>query len=130
MPFGIALALIRGNVFHDQFNERNLTDPQIQGLMKKVTVETSSELDQGYPAKRGTIVEIMSSDGKTYTQALDVARGEPEFPLGPEEVEEKFKQSASGLIEPESIQKVIQFVQTLEHRKEISTLLGYLQVRK
>jgi 2-methylcitrate dehydratase len=99
-------------------------------LMKRVTVETSSELDQDYPTKRGTIVEIMTPDGKTYTQALDVARGEPEFPLSPEEVEEKFRQSASGLIEPEALRKVTHFIQTLEDQKEISELFRLLQVKK
>jgi len=130
MPFGIAVALIRGNAFYDQFNDQNLKDPQIQGLMKRVAVETSLELDKDYPAKRGTIVEVMTSDGKTCTQAMDVARGEPEIPLSPEEVEEKFNQLATGLIEPESIRKVIQFIKNLEHKKEISELFVYLQVKK
>jgi 2-methylcitrate dehydratase PrpD len=130
MPFGIAVALIRGNVLYEQFNDQNLKDPQIQGLMKRVSVKTSPELDQDYPAKRGTIVEIMTRDGKTYTQALDVARGEPEFPLSPEEVEEKFRQFASGLIEPEALGKVIHFVQTLEDQKGVSDLFSWLQVKK
>jgi 2-methylcitrate dehydratase PrpD len=130
MSFGIAVALIRGNVFYDQFNDQNLRDPQIQGLMKRVSVETSPELDQDYPAKRGTVVELITHDGKTYTQALDVARGEPEFPLSPEEVEEKFRQFASGLIEPEALGKVIHFVQTLEDQKGVSELFSWLQVKK
>lgn len=130
MSFGIAVALIRGNVFYDQFNDQNLRDPQIQGLMKRVAVETSPELDKDYPAKRGTVVELITHDGKTYTQAMDVARGEPEIPLSPEEVEEKFRQLASGLLEPESIRKAIQFIQNLEGKKEISELFGCLKVKK
>jgi hypothetical protein len=61
---------------------------------------------------------------------MDVARGEPEIPLSPEEVEEKFRQLASGLLEPESIRKAIQFIQNLEGKKEISELFGCLKVKK
>jgi 2-methylcitrate dehydratase PrpD len=130
MSFGIAVALIRGNALYHQFTDQNLKDPQIQRLMKRVAVETSPELDKDYPAKRGTAVELITHDGKTYTQAMDVARGEPEIPLSPEEVEEKFRQLALGLLDPESIQKSIHFIQNLEDKKEISELFGYLKVKK
>ncbi len=126
IPFGIAAALIRGNVLPEQFEDRNLKDAEIQGLMKKVTLETSPALDRDYPTKRGTIVEIMTRDGKVCTHALDVARGEPEFPLRPEEVEEKFRRSAFGLIEPAAQEKVIRFIQTLEDQKGIAELFRWL----
>jgi 2-methylcitrate dehydratase PrpD len=129
MAFGIAVALIRGNVLPEQFQDQNLKDAQIQELMKKVALETSPELDRDYPTKRGTVVEIMTHDGKTYTQALDVARGEPEFPLSPEEVEEKFRQSASGLIEPRAQGRAIHFIQTLEDQKGIAELFRCLRVK-
>ncbi len=98
--------------------------------MKRVSVETSPELDKEYPAKRGTIVKLITHDRKTYTHALDVAKGEPEFPLSAEDVEEKFRGFASGLLESESIGKTIQIIRNLEGKEEISELFSHLQVKK
>lgn len=128
MPFGIALALIKGNTQYDQFNEQNLKDPQIKKLMEKVTIEISPELDKNYPAKRGTVVEMETYDGKTFSQALDVARGEPESPLSTKEVEEKFINSASGLIAPIFIEKVLEFINSLDAKIDINELFDNLSV--
>jgi 2-methylcitrate dehydratase PrpD len=130
MAFGIAVTLIRGNAFPDQFTTENLKDAQIQGLMKKVVVETSLDLDKDYPAKRGTIVEVTTKGGKAFSQALDLARGEPEVPVTREEIDGKFKQWTAGLIPEARAAQIIEFIDTLEDRKELRDLFKYLTVRK
>jgi 2-methylcitrate dehydratase PrpD len=129
MAFGISVALIRGNALPDQFTTENLKDVQIQGLMKKVVVETYPDLDKDYPVKRGTIVEVTTKGGETFSQALDLARGEPEFPMTREETNGKFKQLTAGLIPEAQAAKILEFIDTIEDRKELGDLFAYLKVR-
>ncbi|MCX5908408.1 MAG: acyl-CoA dehydrogenase family protein, partial [Deltaproteobacteria bacterium] len=126
MAFGIAVALIRGNALSNQFTTENLKNAQIQELMKKVIVETSLDLDKDYPAKRGTMVEVTTQKGKAFSQALDLARGEPEFPMTREEIDGKFKQLTAGLIPEAQTAKIIEFIDTIEDRKELRDLFAYL----
>jgi len=128
MAFGIAAALIRGNALPEQFSTQNLKDQSIQGLMKKFVMEISPEMDKVYPVKRGTVVKVTTSSGETFTQALDVARGEPEVPVTGGEIEGKFKQLTAGLISESRAAQMIEFVRSIEERKELADLFRYSKV--
>jgi 2-methylcitrate dehydratase PrpD len=128
MAFGIAAALIRGNALPEQFSTQNLKDKSIQELMKKFVMEISPEMDKVYPVKRGTVVKVTTQGGETFTQALDVARGEPEVPVTGEEIEGKFKQLTVGLIPESRAVQMIEFVRSIEERKELGDLFRYSKV--
>lgn len=128
MAFGIAVALIRGNALPDQFTTKNLKDEQIKKLMKKVVIEVSLDLDKDYPVKRGTIVEVTTKGRKIFSRALDLARGEPEFPVTREEIHGKFKRSTAVLIPEAQADKIIEFIDTMEGQKELESLFWYLKI--
>jgi len=130
IPFGISAGLIYGNVFSDKFTERNLRSKQIQELMRRVTVEHNPELDTEYPEKRGTMVEIITKDGGTFSHKLDFARGEPECPFSKSEIEDKFEYLVSKAIDAETRQKLIYFVNKLETVEEISSLFALLKAKE
>jgi 2-methylcitrate dehydratase PrpD len=129
IPFGIAVALISGNAFVDKFTDQNLKDAQIRQLMNRVAVEHDPELDREYPAKRGTRVKITTKGGKVFQHELDLAKGEPEYPLSKSEIEAKFKNLTSEVIDSEAGQRIIEFVERLEIIEEISGLFGWLKAK-
>jgi len=129
-PFGIAVLLINGDAFVDRFSNQNLADERIQSLMRKVNVEHDPELDKEFPVKRGTKVEIKTKGGRTFYQALDLAKGEPENPYSKAELENKFNQLTSSLIDSPTRQKIIDFVNGLEDAEDISDLFVWLKVKK
>jgi hypothetical protein len=61
---------------------------------------------------------------------LDLARGEPEFPVTREEADGKFKQLTAGLIPEMQAAKIIEFIDTIEDRKELRDLFAYLTVKQ
>jgi 2-methylcitrate dehydratase PrpD len=130
IPFGIAVALVRGNAFVDRFTDQDLKDRRIQKLMRTVTVEHDPELDRDYPVKRGATVEITTKGGSAFRHTLDLARGEPECPYSKSEIEDKFKYLTSGIIDLEVGQRIIEFVNRLETTGEISSLFMWLKVGK
>ncbi len=127
-PFCISARLVYGNAFPDKFTDDNLKSKQIQELMRKVTLEHDPELDKEYPKKRGTVVEIMTKDGRTFSHKLDFARGEPECPFSKSEIEDKFEYLASKTINAEIRRKIIDCVSKLETVEETSTLLTLLKL--
>jgi 2-methylcitrate dehydratase PrpD len=130
MEFAISVALIRGNALPDQFSIQNLNDPRIQGLMKKISYEVDKNLDKDYPEKRAAIVEVMTKGGNAFAKTLDLAKGEPESPVTRGEINEKFRMLTSGLIPEAQVTKAIEFIDTIEDRKDLRDLFAYLTVRK
>lgn len=114
----------------EQFTTQNLKDGSIRELMKRITMETSPEMDKDYPAKRGAIATVTTKGGETFSHALDIARGEPEIPLTRDEIEGKFKQLTAGLLPESQAEQMIQFVHTVEERKGLADLFRYSLVGK
>ena len=129
-PFGIAVLLINGDAFLDRFSDQNVKDEQIQNLMRKITVEYDPELDKEFPVKRGTKAEITTKDGRAFSHALDLAKGEPESPYSKAEIEDKFNQLTSWLMDSQTRQKTLDFVNRLETVKNISDLFIWLRAKK
>lgn len=127
LPFGVAVALIYGDAFPDKFSDKNLENEKVRALMQKVQVVHNPDLDKDYPRKRGTIVEVVTRDGKSFSNKLDFAKGEPEWPLSKSEIEYKFNYLASKAIDAKTRQAIISYVDKLEKAEELSglfTLLG------
>jgi 2-methylcitrate dehydratase PrpD len=90
IPFSIAVAILDGNASLYQFTDEKVNDPRVRELMGRVSVEVDKSLDKDYPHKRGSHGEIVLKDGGRFSSSIDIARGEPESPLSPQEIKEKF----------------------------------------
>jgi 2-methylcitrate dehydratase PrpD len=97
--------------------------------MKKVHTQIDPESDKYYPQKRRVTVEILTKDGKVYSQRRDGFRGEPEWPLTRKEIAAKFTNFASKTIGKQGAEKVIDFVSRLDEKDSIQELFPLL-VRK
>ena len=91
VPYAIALALAKGAAGIPDYNEENLVDADILGILKKVNVVVEDELTAMVPKRRPAIVDVELMDGTVYTKRTDVARGEPEDPMTKEAFIRKFE---------------------------------------
>lgn len=89
-PFSVAVALRYGKADIDQFSQEIINDDWNLALTKKVSVVLNDELNKLVPKKRPAIIEIVTSDGNTYTDRIDLAKGEPETPMKQNEIHSKF----------------------------------------
>lgn len=119
--FSIAVALLHGNASIFQYTQARLEDPAVRALIGRIAVVADPKLDAGYPEKRAAEVEIELDDGRILKQAVDNARGEPEWPLTPKEIEDKFFALATpGL--GDRAGAVHRCLQDLETLLDVSTL--------
>ncbi len=66
-------------------------DPTIRAQLKKVEVVADPEIEKVFPALQRVIVNIMTTDGQTFSKQLDYPKGDPRNPLSDDEIEEKFR---------------------------------------
>ncbi len=126
-PFVVSLALVYGDVATHRFTDNILNSEQIQKMMRKIKVEHDPELDREYPQKRPAIAEITTKSGKVFLHRIDLAKGEPEYPLSKSEIEKKFHSLASKVVNEEGRRKVIDFVGGLETTNDIRKLSPLLK---
>jgi len=126
IPFSIAVVILDGNASLYQFTDEKVNDPKVRALMAKISVEVDKELDKDFPNKRGSHGEIILNDGRHLSSSIDIARGEPEFPLSIQEIEEKFILLTRDILGKRA-EKVCDLVMKLERVDDISKLIRKLR---
>src|ERR1700751_4983804 len=64
LPYLLAVALLDGNVMPAQFNPERIVKPDVQTLLKKVSVRPNHEYTEQYPAKMPAKITVRLVDGK------------------------------------------------------------------
>jgi 2-methylcitrate dehydratase PrpD len=89
LPFGAAIALLRGRAMPADHDEAALANPDVQTLMDRVHPYRDPELDARWPAQWPAEVTIELHDGRALHARVDHPKGDPENPLSPDELREK-----------------------------------------
>lgn len=125
IPFSVAVALLYGNASLFQYTDQRLREPQVQAMMKKIHVVSDPEMDELLPARRGATVKIQLKNGACVEGRLLHARGEPEAPISPDEVQAKFKLMTDGVLGP-AAQQIIAKVERLDTLASVNELTQYM----
>jgi 2-methylcitrate dehydratase PrpD len=94
LPFGVAAALVDGDVGLKTFQKERLGDENI--LRLAAMVEASVDPDSDYPAHCPAILDV-TAGGKTYHKHVPHHPGCPEAPLSREDVLDKFVRNTQWL---------------------------------
>ncbi len=127
MPYCVAAAFVEKKVGLQQFAPDRLTDPRILGLMEKVTVVTDERLDRMVPDHRGARVDVITQNGQTFSHEVIDAMGEPENPGTMDDQLNKFKDCASGVLDPGRIDALIDRIQHLEDTDDLTQVAELLR---
>lgn len=90
IPYSVAAALITGQAGLEAFSETCVNDKNILELTSLIRVEVDDALTAMVPHKRTAIVELELVDGKVVTHQVDLPLGEPENPMSPDMLLDKF----------------------------------------
>ena len=128
VAFSVAARLLKGDVFPARFNEETLHDPRVQDLMQRISVVVDDDLDKDYPRTRPAIARVTLRDGRELTHRVDMANGEPEVPLSPEQLVQKFDAVAHPVLGKTATQ-VKDWIFRLESLDDVSLLAELLAAR-
>lgn len=122
LQFCSALAILKGSAGLADFNESNLWDGQIRSLLKKVNVGIDARIDESYPEKWGSSVELVLTNGEVISKETDFPKGDPENPVTSDELIDKFKQMTDQLPQRNK-QLIIQNILELELMDNVTNLI-------
>ncbi len=132
LPYVIAAAIAERQVTPVQFEMKKIMDPTIRAQLKKVEVVADPEIEKVFPALQRVVVNLTTTDGRTFTKQLDYPKGDPRNPLSDAEVEEKFAALAEGVLSEGAQKKLKNAIWNLEKIGSVSKLMALMKadVRK
>jgi 2-methylcitrate dehydratase PrpD len=123
--FACAAALVQGDASIFQYTDARLAEPAMQAMMGKIKVIINKELDQFYPVLRPAEAVITLKDGQRFEGYIDNAKGEPEHPFSPAEIEGKFlaltREALPG--KGEQVRDVVMRLDSVNNVGELTRLL-------
>ena len=123
----IAAAIAERQVTPVQFEMNKIMDPTIRAQLKKVEVVADPEIEKVFPALQRVIVNLTTTDGRTFTKQLDYPKGDPRNPLSDAEVEEKFAALAEGVLSEGAQKKLKNAIWNLEKAGSVSKLMALMK---
>ena len=115
MYYCVAIMLIEGDCFVDQFLERKLCEPKVLELVKKIDVVVDSEINKLPITQRSaSIVEVDLKMGERFSIRFDHPKGNANNPMRYEEIKEKFRKLAKRKMISAKIDHIMAAVEKLE----------------
>ncbi len=127
LPYVIAAAIADRQVTPVQFEMKKIMDPTIRAQLKKVEVVADPEIEKVFPALQRVIVNLTTTDGRTFTKRLDYPKGDPRNPLSDAEVEEKFAALAEGVLSKRAQGKLKDAIWSLDKLASVSKLMALMK---
>ena len=129
LPYLLAVALLDHDVMPAQFTPERIIKPDVQGLLKKVSVRPNHEYTDQYPRKMPAKIRIRLKDGKTIEHEVQDYPGLASHPFTWEESVDKFDQLVAGRLDQGLREEIQDAVRSLESIQvgDLTKLLGCIK---
>jgi len=122
LHYNIALALVDGHNSLQSYTDEHIRDPRLTEVINKVEVNTYEDWQPDWSAR----VDVTLTDGTHIVQDQPFIRGDAAHPLSWDEILEKYRDNASVVLQPASVDRSIEIIQGLEGVPSVRTLLSEL----
>jgi 2-methylcitrate dehydratase PrpD len=119
-----AATLLHGPPLIDFFSDAAVQDPSVRQMMDRVTVEATESASLLTPTP--STVHINLTDGRQVQHRVEFARGQPELPLDPEELDAKFLYCSRYILPPDHIEEAIEGLRNLENIDNVTGMVSVL----
>ncbi|MGI9333252.1 MAG: MmgE/PrpD family protein [Gammaproteobacteria bacterium] len=121
-PYVTGVVLHDRKCWLDQFEPERIADPALDAFIRervRVTIDDSVE-------GTGALVSVRTTDGRTLTDRRAHPRGDMADPLSREEIVNKFRESADGLLSVDDTERAIEMLIGLADLPNVSDLCAAL----
>lgn len=118
----LGLIAVHGSAQLLEFRDLALSDPHVAAFRQKVSMQLDPQVDAAYPARWLGRVSVTTTDGRTFSGAIDDPKGDPNNTLTRPELEAKFQRllAFSGLRSPEQGRAMITRAWQLRHAQALA----------
>lgn len=127
LAYGVALALHEHGVGVAHLDEKYRNDEINIELASIVEINVDPDVQAVYPGRRGAKVEIMLKDGRSFKRECFDLKGSPTNPVGIEEIINKFKSNATGVISDVNAEQLLENISNLEKVKNVTSITELLK---
>src|SRR6202795_689411 len=99
LPYLLAVALLDGDVMPAQFKPERIIKPDVQGLLKKVSVRPNHEFTEVYPGKMPAKITVRLQDGNVIEHEVRDYPGLASHPFTWEDAIHKFDALVAGRVD-------------------------------
>lgn len=128
LPYVIAIALLKGNVLPESFQEEVIKDEKVRDMMGRIKVVADPAIDDLFPQIKRARVSVVAKDGRRHSVQVDAAKGSPENPMSDEELQAKFLANARDVLGATRAGKVIEATQQFDQYDDIRDYLQDLVI--
>jgi 2-methylcitrate dehydratase len=126
LPYLLAVALLDSNVMPAQFNPERIIRPDVQNLLKKVSVRPNHEYTEQYPKKMPAKIIVRLQDGKIIEHEVQDYPGLASHPFTWEDAVQKFDALVASRVDKGlsgEIKDTVRSVENIQVR-DLMKLLG------
>ena len=127
LQYSVAVALLTGQAFLEQFADPFLTDEAVLAMAERVHVEHDKSLDEHYPDHFPATATVETTAGDTHSTSLETCRGEPSNPLPAAFLKEKFTTLAGRSLEAPAATALWELVGDLRAVDDVGAITAYLR---
>ncbi len=117
-----AAMVLRGSVTPDAVTPAALSDPATRALAAKVQLTFDAEAEDRFPGARSATVSLQLSNGPDVIHHRPTRRGDPDDPLTPSEIAEKFHALARPVIGDEAATLLQRSIENIDQTDDVSRL--------
>ena len=124
LSYIVAATLTWGHPLIDTFTDAAVADGNVRRLMDLITITAAEKPSPSIPYPCS--LEIALQDGRRLRHRVEFARGQPELPLAPEELDAKFLYCSRYILPPDHIEEAITGLRDLENIGNTTGLFSVL----
>lgn len=130
MAFLLSAMIIAGKAGKAEFTDAFVQRADVQAMQHRIATQFDPDIDAMGHDRIRSRVEAWTRDGRHLVQWADENyRGGPHNPMSDAELEGKFRDCAEGLLSETAIQRVFDFVWTLEDQQDVTGIFDLLDWR-
>ena len=126
MPYCLAVGIVDGKVTPEQFKQQRIADPALIPLMDKIKAVGNDEFEKLFTAKQPSRVTIKLKDGRSFSERVDVPKGDYRDPMTMDEIKVKFDALAGPLFDQARCDKIRGAVLALDRMENLDELIRLL----
>jgi len=122
-PYVTAVVIHDRKCWLEQFTPQRVRDDALGRFAREnVKVSADSDLVDGT-----TVIEIVSTSGKSFREHVTAAKGEPSNPLTHDEIVQKLRSASAGILTHDAAERAIELVSELEDVRSMRELSDCLR---
>ncbi len=128
IPYSAALVIKGYKPGPGWYLKERQNDAYITNLAAKVKVFMDPELERVYKeeGEQTARVEIITGNGEFYSEFVKVPSGDPRNPLSEIDIEEKFREQASFVLDDNKTDEVLKMIKDFEKLDQVEELMRFL----